>query len=83
MDSEHNASPASDWLERLKARGWAGPLSFLLDALEPIGPLAAQFCYAAEPVAWIIGGREPLRALAQSLETPEGIAALRRRLREP
>lgn len=83
MGSEHNAPPAQDWLERLKARGWAGPLAALLDALEPIAPLAAQLCYLAEPAAWIVGGREPLREVAQSLETPGGIEALRQRLCEP
>ena len=83
MVSENKPQPASDWPERLKARGWSGPVSALLDALEPIGPLLAQGCYVLEPVASLFGGRNALREAAQALESAEGIEALRKRLREP
>jgi hypothetical protein len=73
------------WLKALKARGLGGVLETALDALEPLGPLGAQLLLMTQPVAWVLGGRglsAAARGLAEALETPEGIAAIRRALEE-
>ena len=70
----------SDWIARAKGRGQAPLLLSLLDAIEPIAPVLAQGLLVAEPLALLWGGGGALRALAEQLEEPGGLEALRRQL---
>lgn len=74
-----------DWLAQIHERELDGVFGLMLDALAPLGPLAAQLLYVAQPVAGVIGGglwRDTAAGLAQALEEPGGVDALRARLDE-
>ena len=77
MESQ-NQPPA--WIETAKRRGKADLLLSLLDAIEPIAPVLAQGLIVAEPLALLWGGGGALRALAEQLEEPGGVEALRQQL---
>lgn len=74
--------PDDDWLAQALNRGWAPSLHLLLDVVEPVGPLVAQVAWVLQPASMIFGAGEIVRGLANALETPEGIAAIRQRLAE-
>ncbi len=65
------------WVEAVRARGLEGAASLALDVLQPLGLLGAQVLWVAQPAARLFGGGDALAALAQALETPEGISRLR------
>ena len=69
-----------DWIETAKRRGKADLLLSLLDAIEPIAPVLAQGLLVAEPLSLLWGGGGALRALAEQLEEPGGVEALRQQL---
>lgn len=69
-----------DWVDAVKARGFGGILRVTLDAFEPLGALGAQLLYVAQPLSGVFGWRETVGKIAQSLEEPGGIDAIRRRL---
>lgn len=52
-----------------------------LDVIEPVGAIGAQVLYITQPMARLLGdSRAETTALAQLLETPEGIQTLRQML---
>lgn len=53
-----------------------------LDVMEPIAPLLAQMLWVAQPTAGLFGSTSSLAQLAETLETPEGVAQLRQQLQE-
>jgi hypothetical protein len=67
------------WLVEWRERGWGTWVCAVLDAFEPVVPLGAQMLWIAQPTlgGWFIE-RERLAALAEALETPEGLAEVRR-----
>jgi hypothetical protein len=68
-------------IERLKRAGLGNALLTALDVIEPVGALGAQVLYITQPMARLLGDqRAEASALAQLLETPEGIQALRKML---
>ncbi|MBZ0278527.1 MAG: hypothetical protein K8I60_20435 [Anaerolineae bacterium] len=69
-----------DWIAYAKAQGWGGAVTLALDALEPLGPLGAQLLWITQPVLGLAINRDVVADLAQMLETPGGIEALRRQL---
>ena len=71
--------PVNDvaWVRWAKAHGWGPLLSVALDAFEPLGPLGAQLLWTAQPALRLFGADTSVTALAQALEDPDGIAALR------
>jgi len=74
-----------DWIAQAKARGLDGVLGTVLDTFAPLGPLAAQILWVAQPLLGVFGGdttRAAINDVAEALETPEGIADLRERLRD-
>lgn len=71
-----------DWLAALQDRGMGPALHLLLDVLAPLGALGAQLLYVAQPLAGVFGWRERLGHIADALEQPGGMDALRRRLDE-
>lgn len=71
-----------DWVQLVRTRRLTGAFHLLLDALEPIGPLGAQIMWVAQPISSLFGWQNAVRDLAQALETPEGISALRQRLED-
>jgi hypothetical protein len=73
----------TDWVERVRARGWTDTVCAMLDALEPLAPLAAQLLHVGHPVSRTLWREFPLHQLADVLETPGGVEALRKRLLEP
>ncbi len=72
----------SDWITRAKAHGWGDLLSVSLDAFAPLAPLGAQLLWTAQPALSLFVRRDTLTALAQALEEPETLDALRRQLDE-
>jgi hypothetical protein len=69
------------WLREWQGRPLGEWLATALDAFEPIAPVGAQVLYILQPtMGWMIA-RERLHALAQALETPEGVMAVRQLLR--
>jgi hypothetical protein len=70
------------WVGQIRARGWVGVICTVLDMIEPIAPLAAQLLYVGHPVSRIIARDFPLEALADALETADGVSKLRKRLRD-
>ncbi len=68
------------WIQQVKRRGLAVPLTTVLDVLEPLGPLGAQLLWIAQPVSGLWGGRAMLAGLAEVLEQPGGVERLRQRL---
>ena len=71
-----------DWIRQAKARGLAGPLSVLLDVLEPLGPLGAQMLWIAQPASGLLGAADAVQSLAEALESPGGVERLRHRLED-
>ena len=68
-------------IERLKRAGLGDALLTALDVIEPIGAIGAQVLYVTQPMARLLGDyRSETTALAQLLETPEGIQTLRQML---
>lgn len=72
----------NDWIHRARVRGLGNFLSVALDILEPLGPLGAQFIFIAQPALGLLVGRDTLSALANALESPGGVEALRRQLED-
>jgi hypothetical protein len=75
----------NDWITQAKKRGLGNALETALDIFAPLGPLGAQLLWMTQPAFRLMGGinaAQTLHALAESLETPEGIAALRAQLRD-
>lgn len=70
------------WVQWAKAHGWGPLLSAVLDAFEPLGPLGAQLLWTAQPALRLFGADASVTALAQALEAPEGIDALRAQLEQ-
>lgn len=69
-----------DWIEQVKVRGMSGAFNTALDALEPLGPLAAQMLYVMQPALGVFGFRTAISELAAALDEPGGIEQLRQRL---
>lgn len=69
-------------VDSLKTRGFGSAALTVLDALGSLGPLAAQVLYAGQPLLRLFSGSVPLDELAETLETPDGIARLRQWLHE-
>lgn len=68
-------------IERLKRAGLGDALLTALDVIEPVGAIGAQLLYVTQPMARLLGDRRAeTSALAQLLETPEGIQTLRQML---
>ncbi|MEO0596237.1 MAG: hypothetical protein AAF126_09025 [Chloroflexota bacterium] len=66
----------------IKARGWQGTARTVLDVLEPLAPLVSQLLWIAQPAGRIIGAQNSIHALANLLETAEGVAYLQAQLAE-
>ncbi len=71
----------NDWVEAINARGLGSAFRTVLDVLTPLGPLAAQLLYVAQPVTGLFGWGDAVANFAHTLEDPEEIAALRQRLK--
>lgn len=68
-------------IERLKRAGLGDALLTALDVIEPISAIGAQVLYITQPMTRLLGDqRSETTALAQLLETPEGIRTLRQML---
>jgi hypothetical protein len=64
----------------MRARGWAETLITGLQVIAPAAPVVAQFLLAGGTVAGRTGQGEIIRALADALEEPGGVAMLQRYL---
>lgn len=82
MAQPHDSDQPSghDWTRQAHARGLSGALCLALDVLEPLGPLAAQLLWMAQPAAALFGWRQAVGGLAHALEEPGGVERLRQRL---
>lgn len=74
---EHNLNA---WVQAAKARGWGDFARLGVDALAPLGPLGAQLVWVSQPFLSLFVGKDGLATLAEALETPEGLNALRGQL---
>ena len=73
-------SHMSDWIEKVKQRGYGQWVYVLLDVIEPIAPLVAQGLWVAQPLVGLWDQSDTLQMLAETLEDPDGIAQLRQYL---
>jgi hypothetical protein len=67
-------------VQQLKANGWESSAVFVLDVLEPLGPLGAQVLWVLQPALGAFVPRDVLGDLATVLEDPDETADLRRQL---
>jgi hypothetical protein len=79
-DSDGEPIPA--WVQQIRMRGLGDACLAALDALEPVGALGAQALLVAQPMLGAFGWREAAGGLAAALETPDGMAQLRRWLED-
>ena len=61
---------AAEWEQRASDAGLAGVYSTLRDALMPLGPVAAQLLWVAQPTLGLFGDADSIGALADLLEQP-------------
>ncbi|MGV2436868.1 MAG UNVERIFIED_CONTAM: hypothetical protein LVT10_19905 [Anaerolineae bacterium] len=61
---------------------WRDPLRLFLDVVEPIGTLGAQVLWVMQPSLGIFFGHQLIGDLAQVLENPAELEALRKQLDE-
>lgn len=73
-------SPEPQWIEQVRSRGWQNALIVALDVVEPLGPLAAQLLWVAQPAAGLFGAQRAVHDIAQALEEPGGLEDLRQQL---
>lgn len=66
----------------IKSRGWQDATRSFLDIVEPIAPLLSQVLWVVQPVSSIFDAQKLVRELAESLDSPHGIEALRQQLDE-
>ncbi len=64
----------------LKASGFDGLIHLALDVIEPVGPLAAQLLWMAQPAATLFGWQRTIAELAAMLEARDGAERVRRLL---
>ncbi|MGJ3239717.1 MAG: hypothetical protein ACFE0Q_13485 [Anaerolineae bacterium] len=67
-------------VEAVRARGWEQITGTVLDMIEPIAPLISQLLWVAQPMARIFNAHDLIGALAETLDNPQGITALRQEL---
>jgi hypothetical protein len=65
---------------RLARWGLAGVALFVLDAFGPLGSLAGQALWVAQPALGLLVDARQVGTLAGALERPEGVELLRRSL---
>ncbi len=70
----------TDWIAHVRTNGWGAPVHLLLDVLEPLGPLGAQVMWVLQPALGVFVQRETLQHIAQTLEDPAAMQALRQQL---
>lgn len=83
MAQPHDSDRPDDglnWIDQARQRGLGGVLGLAFDVLEPLGPLAAQLLWVAQPAASLFGWRQTVGGLARALEEPGGLDHLRQRL---
>lgn len=80
MKHTHDTDTTYTWVDDVKARGLGDSLETVLDALEPLGPLGAQFLWLGQPALSLLGWGRVVGDIARALEVPGGIDAIRRRL---
>ena len=68
------------WIQVVRGRGWQNAAHLLLDALEPMAPVAAQMLWMFQPVVGVFGNQKALRDFAEILDAPQGVDALRQQL---
>ena len=66
-----------DWIQQARDNGWETPLRLTLDVLEPFGVLGAQMIWVLQPTLGFFIPSDLLRDLAQTLQEPGGIQAVR------
>ena len=78
MTAEPQDATPPEWAQQIQARGLSHALSVALDVLEPLGPLGAQLLWVAQPVLGVFIKPATLTSVAETLETPDKLEALRR-----
>jgi hypothetical protein len=78
--TEQWANRLASWSKRLHSTRLDGLVGALLDIVEPLGPLGAQFLWIAQPTLGLLVPREEIGSLARLLEQPDGMAWLREQL---
>jgi hypothetical protein len=63
---------ADQWQERADQAGLGGLSRGVMDALQPLAPLAAQVLWVAQPTLSLFGRGEAVGVLAEMLENPGG-----------
>jgi hypothetical protein len=63
---------AHNWRQRAEKAGLGDVASAVMEALQPLAPLAAQVLWVAQPTFSLIGRGVAVGALAEMLENPGG-----------
>jgi hypothetical protein len=82
MTAQPDDATPPEWAQQIQARGLGHALSVALDVLEPLGPLGAQLLWVAQPLLGVFIKPETLTSMAETLEAPDRLEALRQYLEE-
>lgn len=74
--------PLKDWVEQIKAHQFDGVALTVLEMLAPFGVIASQLLHVVHPVSRLVNWQDSIVQLADILEDPEAIDALKRRLEQ-
>lgn len=69
-------------IQLVKTRGWQDASQTVLDVIEPVAPLISGLLWVAQPVSTVFGARAIVGELAETLDSPDGIARLREQLED-
>jgi hypothetical protein len=82
MDENRQAELAGQLARRIQRWGLGGPVSVILDALEPFAFVGGQLLWILQPTLGLLVGSERIAEYALMLERPEGLKLLRAQLKE-
>lgn len=68
-------------INAIKSRGWQDAMGSVLDIIEPIAPVLSQLLWVMQPASSVFEADTIVRELADSLDSPQGIEALRQQLK--
>lgn len=69
-----------DWVKQIKARQLDGVVLTALEILTPLGGIVSQLLHIAHPVSRLFNWQDTITQLADLLEDPDAIDALKRQL---
>lgn len=80
MDDLTPESRRAAWIAAAHQHGLVSPLCWMLDTFEPLAPLLSQMLWVMQPTAGLFGAHDWVADLADTLDSPQLLAALRQQL---